>query len=263
MSNLLNETIRGQLDHRTIREFTTDPIPEETMQTLFQVAAQTASARFLQAVSIIRVEDQAKRDELARIGKQPYVARAPEYLLFVADTRRSAKILAEANSDPGYAGSMHLFREAFTDACLMAQNLVVAAESLGLGTNYLGNIFNDVSGVIKLLDLPKFVYPVVGITLGKPNQKPQLKPRIPAELRVMVDTYAEPESWTAILADYDQEVQTYYDLREANRRVDSFTAQTVKALTGDKRDDREIVRAIAAQGFQAGYRFNDGAAPSN
>ncbi|MDO5025842.1 MAG: nitroreductase family protein [Trueperella sp.] len=257
MSNILNETVRGQLAHRTIREFTADPIPEETMQTLFQVAMQTASARFLQAASIIRVQDQTKRDALARIGKQEYVARAPEYLLFVADARRSAKILAESGTDQNYASSAQLFREAFTDACLMAQNVVVAAESLGLGTNYLANIFNDVAGVIDLLELPEFVFPVLGLTLGKPNQKPQLKPRIPAKFRVMTDTYQEPESWTETLADYDQEVQTYYDLRAANRRVDAFTTQTVRALAGDKRNDQALIRAIVAQGFAVGYRAKD------
>ena len=62
---------------------------------------------------------------------------------------------------------------------IAAQNVVVAAESLGMGTVYLGSILNDNAKLSELLKLPKYVYPAVGLAVGWPDQEPQLKPRLP------------------------------------------------------------------------------------
>ena len=50
-----NSTIRTQLDHRTIREFTDEPVDKQTLDTLFEVAMRTASSRSLQNASIIQI----------------------------------------------------------------------------------------------------------------------------------------------------------------------------------------------------------------
>ena len=144
------------------------------------------------------------------------------------DTARNAALL----EDPSAAGHTRPFVEGFTDACLMAQNVVNAAESLGMGANYLGNIHNDLQAVVDLLELPQYTFPVVGLTLGWPAQEPQLKPRIPARLRVMENTYQAPASWEEALAEYDQEMTTYYDLRDANRRSDNFFRQVRAGMRG-------------------------------
>ena len=58
----------------------------------------------------------------------------------------------------------------------MAQNLVTAAESVVLGTVYLGSILNDSEKICELLKLPELTFPVIGLGIGYPNQNPQLKP---------------------------------------------------------------------------------------
>lgn len=244
-----NDTIATQLNHRTIREFTAEEVSDDIMETLYDVAMQTASSRGLQHTSIIRVTDPQKRDRLAEIGKQEYVRRAPVYLLFIIDAARNAAILRENGHDEAGAAKTKVFVEGFTDACLMAQNVVVAAESLGLGANYLGNIHNDTAGVIETLDLPPLTFPVVGLTLGWPNQEPQLKPRMPKKFRVMENGYQNQENWTEALADYDAEMTTYYDLRDANRRVDSFTRQVLGRLTPEHDSNDDSLKAARAQGF--------------
>lgn len=182
----MNETIDVQLKHRTIREFKSDSIPEDTFQTLMDVAMHTPSSRGIQNASIIRIKDQAKREKLAEIGGQEYVARAPEYLLFIADLARGAAILEEMGLFPQSAATIDTFQEAFTDAVLMVQNVVVAAESLGLGANILGNILNDPKAVVTAIGLPPYTFPVLGLTLGYPGEEPQLKPRMPKEFRVIL-----------------------------------------------------------------------------
>lgn len=138
-----NSMVERQLSHRTIREFTDQPVDDQTLETIYDVAMRTASSRGMQQATIIRVTDTQLRERLAEIGNQEYVRRAPVYLLFLADTARNAQILQENGGDPRAAGRTKAFVEAFTDACLMAQNVVNAAESFGLGANFLGNIHND------------------------------------------------------------------------------------------------------------------------
>lgn len=242
-------TIDTQLAHRTIREFTDEPVSRETLETLLDVAMHAPTSLGMQTASIIHVTDQQLKDELAVIGKQEYVRRAPVYLLFLLDAHRAEGILKEKGASTEPAGYAKNFVQGFTDAVLMAQNVCVAAESLGLGVNYLGNIHNDARAVIELLKLPKLTYPVVGMTLGWPNQDPQLKPRMPRALRVFENSYQAPESWTEALYSYDAEMQTYYDLRNANQRVDSFTKQVLGKFTPGK-DNRDLTFEIAReQGF--------------
>lgn len=245
----MNETIKTQLGHRTIREFTAEPVTDEHLETLFDVAMHTASSRGLQHASIIRVTDPKLRARLAEIGKQEYVGRAPVYLLFIIDGARHAGILEELGGDRAGVARPQVFVEGFTDACLMAQNIVVAAESLGLGANYLGNIHNDTQAVIDALELPELTFPVVGLTVGWPNQDPQLKPRMPQKYRVMENGYQRPESWVKALKDYDAEMTTYYDLRDANRRVDSYTDQILKQLGPEPKPQDGSLEAARAQGF--------------
>ncbi|USR78718.1 NADPH-dependent oxidoreductase [Arcanobacterium pinnipediorum] len=245
---MTNQTISQQLNHRSIRKFSQQSVPQDVNSTLFDVAMRTSTSRGFQHAGLIRVTDQGLRNKLAEIGNQPYIAQAPEFVVAIVDTRRSVRILEELGHDPSPAKSMDAFREGFTDAILMVQNMTVAAESMGLGVTLLGSILNDIPEVISLLHLPDFTFPALGMIYGYPDQEPQLKPRMDVNLRVMHNTYNEPESWVEALADYDQEMTTYYDTRDLNRRVDTFTTQVVRKLRTTPLKDRYIDH-VRSQGF--------------
>lgn len=246
----MNETIKSQLAHRTIREFTNQAVSDSVMHTLFEVAMRTPTSRGMQNASIIWVKDSEKKHTLAQINAQEYVARAPIYLLFVADLSRTAAVLEESGLNAAGAHTMDVYTEAFTDACLMVQNVVVAAESLGLGATILGGLLSDPGAVIDLLDLPQLTFPVLGLMLGYPNQHPQLKPRMAQELRVMVDHYERPDSWNEALADYDVLMRTYYDLRTADRREDTFTEQIRQKYGAVRPQHERLIQQLARQGFR-------------
>lgn len=190
----MNPTILTLLQHRSIREFSSRSIDDDVLKTLFDVAMHTSTSRGFQHAAVIRVRRSDLREQLANIGGQPYIARAPELFVGVVDTRRSVRVLEELGGDPTPATSMDAFREGFTDAVLMIQNMTVAAESMGLGVTLLGSILNDIPRLIQLLKLPQYTFPALGMICGYPAQQPQLKPRIPTHLRVMDDRYWEPES---------------------------------------------------------------------
>lgn len=246
----MNETIKTQLNHRTIRAFTAEAVPKEHVQTLLDVANHTATSNGMQAYSIIRITDQHLKDQLAEIGNQDYMARATELWLFIVDLYRNYAI-AEAQ---GVAGddliNADKFFQGFTDASLAAQNVVVAAESLGYGCNYFGNVHNDLEAIIELLELPLYTLPVVGLGIGVPNQNPQLKPRMPLALKVFENQYQKEDDYLASLKAYDEEMQTYYDLREANKRVDSFTLQVARKQTSTIFKRNAPLEVARKQGFK-------------
>ncbi|MGM0396436.1 MAG: NADPH-dependent oxidoreductase [Bacillota bacterium] len=245
-----NKTIEKQLGHRTIREFKQEPVPADIFDTLIHVAQRTATSNGMQTYSIIRITDQKKKDEISKVCRQEYVARAPELLVFIVDQYRNARIAEEKGVDSINARDMDKFFQGFTDSALAAQNLVVAAESMGLGVNYLGSILNDPERICEILELPELTFPVVGLSFGYPNQEPQLKPRMDMKFRLFENSYETFKSYLDKLKDYDKEMQTYYDLRNANKRVDSFTDQ-VAAKTVSVVDKRqEVMDVIRKQGFQ-------------
>ena len=245
----MNEMIKKQLNHRTIREFKDQEIPEDVYNTLLEVAQRTASSTAMQQSSIIRVSDTQLKKEIAQIGNQEYIARAPILLIFIVDTYRNHQIAVEQGHDLSSSGDMDRFFQGFTDATLAAQNMINAAESMDLGTVVLGSVLNDPWKLCELLQLPKYTFPVLGLGIGYPNQDPQLKPRMDMKFRVFDNKYEKMDNYLELLADYDEEMQTYYDLRQANKPLDEFTTQVVGRLQSISTKRQEILKSIGDQGF--------------
>lgn len=123
---------------------------------------------------------------------------------------------------------------ATVDTSLMAQNIVIAAESEDLGTCYIGGIRNNPQQVSDLLDLPDFVYPVFGLCLGYPAHNPETKPRLPRSVWVKENSYQQND-FGAELEEYDQAVREYYKTRTGNRKSTSWTEQMQVFLAKESR----------------------------
>lgn len=245
----MNDTIKNQLDHRTIREFKDEKIDKETLDKLFDVVNMSASSNGMQNMSVIRVTDQKIKDKLADNGGQEYMRRAPELWIFVADLKRNYEIARELGVENDNMISFDKFIQAFTDAIIAAQNLTVAVESLGLGANYFGNIHNDTARVIDLLKLPKYTYPAVGVGFGVPNQDPQIKPRMDIKTKTFENSYEVYDSYLDEIGDYDKEMTSYYDLRENGKRSDSFSSQVEKKQGRSIANRNKMFKTLKDQGF--------------
>lgn len=246
----MNETIRKQLEHRTIRAFTSQAIDDKILTLLEQVAQRAPSSTGMQSWSLIRIEDIQLREKLRDLAGQMYVSQVSALYVFVLDMHRHASIAAEKGAEfTGYE-DYYSYHQAMLDTALAAQNMVVAAESLGLGTVYFGSMTIHAQEVATLLQLPDGTMPVVGLGLGWPAQEPQLKPRLPKEAQVFVDRYPKFGNYHQVLADYDAEMREYYDMRDLNRRVDSFTDQTVHRYSGSTLPaSRNNLALLERQGF--------------
>lgn len=244
-----SDMIKKQLNHRTIREFKDMEVPDETYNTLLEVARSTSTSTGMQQSSIIRITDSNLKKEISKICNQEYVARAPILLIFIVDTYRNHQIALEQGVNSENSADMDRFFQGFTDAALAAQNLVNAAESMDLGAVYLGSVLNDVWKLCDLLKLPQYTFPVIGLGIGYPNQDPQLKPRMDMKLRVFENHYEKMNNYIEEIKDYDKQMQTYYDLREDHKPMDKFSQQVVDKLTNVSAKRQDIVNAIVSQGF--------------
>lgn len=224
-----NETIDHQVNHRTIRAFKEQPLNEEQLTTLYEAARHASTSMFMQQFSILHVTDPHLRTQVREISQQPYVGANGDLFIFIVDLYRNQQIREQEGNDDGRLHTTDIFIQAVEDTTLAVQNFLTAAESMGLGGVILGSIQNNLEKLVRVLNMPKMTLPFLGIQVGVPDQEPQLKPRLPQRFIAFENHY--PRGFkVADLAEYDQVVTQYYDLRDANRRIDSFTKQ----INGDK-----------------------------
>lgn len=236
------------LNHRTIREFKSSPMPPQQLSILLDIAKRTATSMGLQSFSIIRIVNPELKAAIAEVCNQEYVARVPELFIFIVDAYRNSRIAREQGITSDIERDSDRFFQGWTDAAIAAQNMVAAAELGGFGTVFFDSILNNVPKMIELLKLPELTFPVVGVGIGVPNQKPQLKPRMPREANVFDDSYTVFDSYLELLEDYDEEMEQYYDMRDTNRRVDSFTKQVAGKKAVPLR--QKLIQQAEAQGFK-------------
>ena len=189
------EVVLGQLHERkSVRAFTAEPVSEADERAILEAACQAPTAGNEQLYSIIVVRDQARKDALAAsCDSQPFIAKAPLVLAFCADVRRWYRGFALAGADPREPGAGD-FLLALEDTMIAAQNAVVAAHSLGLGSCYIGDILEHGEKQARILGCPRWVVPVSVLVVGHPApaQLRRAKPgRFPLEGIIFEDTYRD------------------------------------------------------------------------
>ena len=230
----MNPTIELLKGHRSIRQFQNRPIQTDLFQDLIKAGQAAASSNFFQAVTIIRVTDLKKRAKLASLANnQAYVETAAEFLVFCADMNRAASC-CDLHGAKANTGFTEQFIIATVDAALVAQNIVVASESAGLGICYIGALRNNPSEVSTVLDLPNDTYPVFGLCLGWPDQDPEVKPRLPIDVVLRENSYGIGEDGLN-LGNYDEAVRGYYATRSSNQKSMSWSEQMSGLLSKESR----------------------------
>ena len=220
----MNATIDLMNAHRSIRKFTDREIDDQTLEKIIGAAQCAATSHFIQAYTVIRVRDRDKRKTIAQLaGPQAWVAQAPVFLVFCADFKRLEAVagLHGGSVEKGWAEQ---FVTATVDAALLAQNVLLAAESLGLGGVFIGGIRNDPQTVCDLLEIPDQAYPVFGMCLGWPAHDPPPKPRLPVDAVLFEDRYPETHDRN-MLDEYDRVTNHYYLNRNANLRDETWSRQ--------------------------------------
>ncbi len=232
--------------HRSIRKFTKQAIEPQMLQEILLAGQAAATSSFVQATTLVRVNNPQSREKLMGFsGGQPYVVSAPEFLVFCADMSR-AQMCCDLQGVEAMNGFTEQFIIATVDVALMAQNVSIAAESLGLGICYIGGIRNDPKGVSDLLALPDKVYPVFGLCMGYPDQQVDTRPRLPLSVVLKEECYNSAGDKQAI-ATYDKTVEDYYAKRLGGGKAMTWTQQ-VAGLTG-KESRPHMLLFLREKGF--------------
>lgn len=199
----MNEVIRLLTNHRSFRQYTGEAVEPEKLKTIIEAAQAAPSWVNGQQVSIIAVRSKERKQQLSVLsGNQKHVAEAPVFLVFCMDFHR-AKLAAELEEQPfESAGDVDALLVGATDVGIALSNAVAAAESLGLGIIPIGGVRRNTAEVIKLLQLPEYVFPVVGLCIGYPAEELPKKPRLPMEAVYHEEVY-NPEQ-KGLIKEYNE-----------------------------------------------------------
>lgn len=197
----MNETLRLIHERRSIRAYQDRQVERETIDHIIQAAMRAPTAGNMMLYSIVEVVEQETKDKLAvSCDNQPFIAKAPLVLLFLADYQRwfdffMASGVEEYCLEEGqvlrYPGEGDLLL-ACCDALIAAQTAVIAAETLGLGSCYIGDIMEQFEYHQELFDLPQYTFPVALLCFGYPKEaqlKRALTPRYPQDSIHFTDRY--------------------------------------------------------------------------
>lgn len=218
------------LAHRSVRRFSEAPVGDDAVTAIVAAAQSAATSSNNQSVSIVEVRDAATRARFVDAARaSAFVRDAPVILLFLADWARGSAIAAWSGEPAEAVGYLESTLVAFVDAGIAAQNAVVAAEALGLGTCYLGSLRNEPAILAAELAVPQGAVVAFGLAIGHPDAlaDPGIKPRLPQRAFRHRETYREVvrEDVEA----YDGTIGRYY----ATRGRPHSWAQTVIARVRD------------------------------
>lgn len=188
----MNQTIQELFARKSVRAYEDRPIEPEKKELVLKAAIQAPSAGNMTLYSIIDVTDQKLKDRLAvTCDNQPFIAKAPMVLVFCADYQKWYDLFL-SHEESVRKPAMGDFMLASCDTLIAAQNAVAAAESLGIGSCYIGDIMEQYETHRELLHLPKYVVPIAMAVFGYPTrqQEEREKPaRLPEQAVVCENTY--------------------------------------------------------------------------
>lgn len=238
--------MRCMMRHVSVRSFTSQAIGEQLLEQILSCGQAASSSSFIQAYSVVRVVDEEKRSIIAKAaGNQRWIVNAAEFLVFCADMQR-IQYCCEKEGQGALQGYTEHFITATVDTALMAQNVMLAAESHGLGGVFIGGIRNDPDTVSECLQLPHYVYPAFGMCLGWPAQQGDPKPRFPLHSILHQDQY-ETANINQQVEDYDREMSVYYAGRDTNVKNSNWSQQTARAVQGKTRE--HMLKFLQLRGF--------------
>ncbi len=186
-----NATMKLLMERASCRNFSKRSVSRTVLSQILEAGTHAPTGGNLQPYSIIKIGSSRKRAKLAKMCGQSFMAKAPVHLLFCIDYHRLGR-WAEIEIAPFSAtSSFRHFWIAFQDTIIAAQNICTAADSLGLGSVYIGTIMEFIPETRVMFKLPKGVLPVVLLCLGYPAAKLLVRRKLGIETVVHDERYRE------------------------------------------------------------------------
>lgn len=239
-------------NRKTIRRYAERPVDEALLRSLLEEAERTQTMGNLQLYSVVVTRSPELKAQLAPCHfNQPMVTSAPVVLTFCADYARTSEWCRCRQAEPGYDNFLS-FLNAATDALLYCQTFCTLAEAAGLGLCFLGTTVYRPLDIIRVLHLPRLVFPVATITLGWPDEAPQPTDRLPLSAVLHEEVYCPATPQTV-----DRDYAAKEALPENREFVRINHKQTLAQIFTDIRYTRQdceamsqgLLEALRQQGF--------------
>jgi FMN reductase (NADPH) len=174
---ITNPVIETLLDQKSVRKFS-DKLPSnEVLETVVRSGQQAPCASQFYSVLLSRER-----------AHNPW--RAPFLFTICVDSFKFERIMTKRNWIM-VSNDLALLLYGIQDAALMAENMVVAGRSLGLGSCFLGNTPFRADQIAEEYSLPPRVFPLVQLAMGYPAENPPSRPRYPLEYTLFESEYPE------------------------------------------------------------------------
>jgi nitroreductase len=207
---VVNDVLAVQLAHRSVRSFLPREVDDDELAAIVAAAQSAPTSSNLQAWSVVAVRDPERKSRLAALaGGQAFIAQAPLFLVWVADLGRARRLADRAGTPLAAADYLETTLTGFIDTALAAQNAVVAAASLGLGTVFVGAVRNHPEEIAAELALPPHTVAAFGLAVGEPDptENAGIKPRLPREAVLHLERYDTAAD--KHIDPYDETLKTY------------------------------------------------------
>jgi nitroreductase len=188
-----NETMKLLFARASCRSFSDRDVPADVLRMVLEAGTHAPTGGNLQPYSIIKIENLETRRKFAELCGQKFIGEAPVNLIFCVDQRRLER-WAELETAPFTAtSSFRHFWVSFQDTVMCAQNICTAADSVGLGSVYIGTVLEIMPVLREMLQLPRGVFPVVLLCLGYPKMKTTPRKKLGTDVIVHDEKYHEME----------------------------------------------------------------------
>lgn len=238
----MNQTIKELQERKSVRVYEDREIEPEKKEAILEAALQAPTAGNMTLYSIIDVTDQNLKETLSKTcDNQPFIAKAPLALVFVADYQKWYELFCKYETEVRRPGLGDLML-ACDDALIAAQNAVVAAQSMGIGSCYIGDILERYETHRELLKLPQYAVPAAMVVFGYPTrqQEERKKPgRLSKEAVVFQNTYRHmtPEEYEEKLSQRQGQKENFetwlkaFCKRKWNSDFSQEMSRSVKVMT--------------------------------
>jgi nitroreductase len=253
----MNPVMDCLMDHRSVRKYSDREIEPEVLDSILRAGTRAATGGNLQLYTMIVVDDETMLTRLDQAMEVPFLgpSNCRTAVLALVDLFRVRKWIETHTGNPITTNRPYNFFMAIWDALIALQNIVIAAESAGLGSCYLGSgVELDVGD---LFGAPDGVFPAGLVSLGYPVTRPGLSMRLPDEAVIHRNRYRIPDGGE--IADWYAERDRVWDtVPEARREllaeqgigsiaealsIQKFSRQIVEQRSGG------ILRALKRSGF--------------
>ena len=228
----MSNTLDVVNNRKSIRCFLDKEVDSFLLKKMLKAVQKMPNSVNAQQTSLILVNDEVKKKELAKISDNSFIKDAPVLIVFVIDFYKIYIAAKKENSELIIMDNIESMLTGNTDVGILLGALTIIAESEGLGTCIVGGIRKLADRCIDILKLPKYTFPVAAMAIGYPANNPKQKPRFPYSGFVHVNTYKK-EGADRMIDDYNKIMEDYLSSINRLEIEGNWSVKTCKAYRDD------------------------------